>query len=388
MPGATIGMLGGGQLGRMSLLAGRRMGYRFHVFEPSPRCCAAAVAEATVTASYQDRYALEQFAAEVQLVTLEFENVPAMALEFLELHRPVHPGADVLRICQNRLREKQFLRERGFPCAPFAVVHSGAELEQAVAALGTPCVLKTADYGYDGKGQYKISQAGRLAGLWEQFGAETGVLEQWIHHRGEFSVIVARNGRGQQAVYPLAENEHRKHILHRTIVPARLEPALAREASDLALAVAETIGVVGLLAVELFLTAEDTWLVNELAPRPHNSGHHTLESCLTSQFEQHIRAVCGLPLGSTELLRPAVMVNLLGEVWQAGSPDWAALLADSRCKLHLYDKGEARPGRKMGHFTVLAPTVEEALAAADFGESVLSPQPSRQTKIAENALEQ
>lgn len=372
LPGSTIGMLGGGQLGRMSLLAGRRMGYRFHVFEPSQPSCAAAVAEATMTASYLDRSALAAFAEAVQLVTLEFENVPASALEFLELTRPVHPGSEVLRICQNRLREKLFLRERGFPCAPFAVVHSGAELEQAVATLGTPCVLKTADFGYDGKGQYKIVHPSAVSGLWERFGAQTGVLEQWIRHRGEFSVIVARNGRGQQAVYPLAENEHRQHILHRTIVPARVEPKLARQACALALTVAETIGVVGLLAVELFLTEDDAWLVNELAPRPHNSGHHTLESCLTSQFEQHIRAVCGLPLGSTELLSPAVMVNLLGEVWQAGPPDWASLLADERCKLHLYDKGEARPGRKMGHFTTLAPTVEAALAAADRGESILS----------------
>lgn len=370
-PGATIGILGGGQLGRMSILAGRHMGYRFHVFEPAANCPAGMVADHETNASYLDQAAVKAFGESVDVITMEFENVPAVAAEALATIRPVHPSPFVLATCQNRLREKTFLRDSGFPCAPFRVVQSAIELKQAVAELGHPCVLKTADFGYDGKGQYKITKEEDFDALWKKLGYPIGVLEKWIHFSGEFSVICARNSSGEEAVFPLAENHHEHHILHTTICPARMEPAKAQEAETLARAIARKLGVVGLLGVELFLTNDGEWLVNELAPRPHNSGHHTIEACRTSQFEQHIRAVCGLPLGDTSLVAPAVMVNLLGNVWANGTPDWSVIWKSPRAKLHLYDKGEPRMGRKMGHFTVLGESVEAALAEAQALENKL-----------------
>lgn len=363
-PGATIGILGGGQLGRMSILAGRRMGYRFHVFEPAANCPAGMVADRETNASYMDQAAIRAFGKSVDVVTMEFENVPAVAAEALAAIKPVHPSPFVLATCQNRLREKTFLRDSGFPCAPFQVVYSAKDLTQAVAKLGYPCVLKTADFGYDGKGQYKIAKEEDFGALWARLGYPVGVLEKWIHFTGEFSVICARNVQGEEAVFPLAENQHVHHILHTTICPARISPAKAQEAEALARSIARKIGLVGLLGVELFLTEAGEWLVNELAPRPHNSGHHTIEACRTSQFEQHIRAVCGLPLGDTSIIAPAVMLNLLGDVWARGTPDWTVILKSPNAKLHLYDKGEPRSGRKMGHFTVLRASVEEALAEA------------------------
>lgn len=369
-PGSTLGMLGGGQLGRMALLAGRRLGYRFHVYDPAPGCCAGPVAERTFPNAWNDAAALVDFAGSIDAVTLEFENVPAETLKLLEKHVPARPGLRVLEVCQNRRREKEFLRRHGFPCADFAVVTSAAQLERAAAKLGFPCVLKTAVCGYDGKGQLKLPAlpAGispDWEAVWSSFGADTAVVEKWIPFSAECSVIVARGLHGEMTTFPMAENDHRHHILHRSIAPARLPAKVQRTGAALAKEIAETLGVVGLLAVEMFYVGGKL-LVNELAPRPHNSGHYTLDACLTSQFEQHIRAVAGLPLGAPDLLRPAVMINLLGEVWRNGrAPDWAKLLRDPRVKLHLYDKGEPRLGRKMGHFTVVDENRKTALKLAD-----------------------
>ncbi|MCD8482805.1 MAG: 5-(carboxyamino)imidazole ribonucleotide synthase [Verrucomicrobia bacterium] len=362
-PGATIGMLGGGQLGRMSLLAGRRMGYKFVVLDPSPDAPAAVLAEHVITADFADTAALDQLASLCDVVTLEFENIPASAIEYLQRKVPVYPGVKALHICQNRRREKSFLQDNGFPCAKFAVVHSAEELAQARIELGHPCVLKTADFGYDGKGQRKLNVEDNSDEVWSSMGAPVAVLEQWISYTGEYSVICARSQTGECVTFPVAHNVHRNHILHTSTVPCGLDAKLLAEAQQLGQQLADRLEVVGLLAVELFLTANG-WLVNEMAPRPHNSGHYSFDACLTSQFEQHIRAIAGLPLGDTRLLRPVAMVNLLGDVWQKGEPDWKLLLSHPCAKLHLYGKSDARIGRKMGHYCVLAASPEEALASA------------------------
>lgn len=372
-PPATLGIIGGGQLERMSILAGRRMGYRFHVIEPKPGSSAAMVADVEHVASYDDLDAVREMTRACDRVTMMFENVPDAALRAVDAEgKLAHPSADVLRICQNRRLEKEFLQSNGFPCAPFKLVRSAQELEDAVTALGTPSVLKTAAFGYDGKGQYKIGQDSDLAHVWGEMNHPVGVLEKWISFQGEYSVICARSGNGEEAVFPVAENIHRNHILHTTIVPARISPRLEQEARDLAIAIARKINVIGLIAVELFLTEDGTWLVNELAPRPHNSGHYTYDACVTSQFEQALRAVCALPLGDTRLLSPVVMVNLLGDAWEDGEPDWHALLADRRVRLHLYDKGQPRKGRKMGHFCVVDSDQNAAIKAAKELEQRLS----------------
>ncbi len=357
-------MLGGGQLGRMSLLAGRRMGYKFVVLEPEGESCPAApVADAVISASYDDESALARLAEMVDVVTVEFENVSSAAMEFLQERVPVRPGARVLSICQHRQREKEFLRAAGFPCAPFAVVDSAEALASALQEVGTPAVLKTAAFGYDGKGQIKIRGGEDPAEIWTQLDASRGVLEKWITFEGEYSVICARNATGAEAVFPVSENVHRNHILHTTLSPARLPEEEAKAARNLALAITRELKVVGLLAVELFRTA-DGWLVNELAPRPHNSGHHTFDAGRTSQFEQHIRAVCNLPLGDPSLFSPAIMVNILGDLWANGTPDWNQVWQHPAGKLHLYGKAEARPGRKMGHFTLFGPDREALLRDA------------------------
>lgn len=366
LPGGVIGILGGGQLGRMSALAARRMGYRVRTFDPSPAACAAAVADEHVDADWNDHEALARFAAGCGRVTLEFENIPPATVAFIAKSVPCHPSASVLAICQNRRREKEFLRDSGIPCADFAVVASLAELRAAVVKVGFPCVLKTADFGYDGKGQVKLPDAGAdLAAAWATIGGGLGVLEAWVPFQMEISVLVARTVDGRAAVYDPAENIHRNHILHLSLSPARVPEATAAEARALALSIAEKIGLVGLLAVEMFVK-DGRIVVNELAPRPHNSGHQTFDAHETSQFEQHVRAVCGLPLGGTRPLAPSAMVNLLGDLWRDGrEPDWTRVLADPSAKLHLYDKGKAARGRKMGHVTVTAPTVEEAVRRAE-----------------------
>ncbi len=366
LPGATLGILGGGQLGRMSAIAARRMGYKVRTFDPSAHACAAAIADEHITAEWSDAAALARFSAGCGRITLEFENIPPSTVELLARTVPCHPSAAVLATCQNRRREKEFLRAAGIPCADFAVVTSLDELRTATATIGFPCVLKTADFGYDGKWQVKLTDASAdLAAAWDKIGRTTGVLEAWVPFQMEISVLVARTEDGRTAVYDPAENIHRNHILHLSISPARINDATAREARDLAVSIANKIGLVGLLAVEMFVK-DGRVMVNELAPRPHNSGHQTFDANETSQFEQHVRAVCGLPLGGTRALAPSAMVNLLGDLWRGGrEPDWTKVLVDPSAKLHLYDKGKAAPGRKMGHITVTASTVEEAVRRAE-----------------------
>ena len=365
-PGSLIGILGGGQLGRMSAEAARRLGYRVRTFDPSPGACAAAVADEHMTAEWQDEGAVDRFAAGCGRITLEFENIPPPTVERAGRVVPAHPAASVLAICQNRRREKEFLRTAGIPCAAFEVVESRAALAAAVGRLGVPCVLKTAAFGYDGKGQAKIMDASAdLDAAWSRIGGGPAVLEAWVPFDLEISVIVARTADGRAVAYDPAENLHRNHILHLSLSPARVDAALSAAAKALALRVAETLGAVGLLGVEMFVRGQEI-LVNELAPRPHNSGHQTLDAHATSQFEQHIRAVCGLPLGPTNLRRPAAMLNLLGDLWKDGrEPDWTVVTRDPSARLHLYGKGRPAVGRKMGHVTVLGDTLEEALHRAE-----------------------
>ena len=348
-PGSTIGMMGGGQLGRMTALAAAELGYRVHVFTPetdSP--CAQVSAKATV-ADYADAAALDAFAREVDVITLEFENLPAEALDRLARTRPVRPSSAVLRVAQDRLLEKDFCRKLGIGTAPYRTVDSLADLERAVADLKRPAVLKTRRLGYDGKGQVKIAAATDLA---EALGALKGapaILEGYVDFACEVSVIAARGIDGRTMAYPVVENRHENHILATTIAPAAVSQEVSDEAGRIATALVSALDVVGLLAVEMFVTTDGKVLVNELAPRPHNSGHWTIEGCPTSQFAQLVRAIVGLPLGPVEPFVPAEMRNLIGDA----AHDWPKLAADPTAHLHLYGKAEARTGRKMGHVTRL-----------------------------------
>ncbi len=360
-PGSTLGLLGGGQLARMTALAARPLGYRVHLFDPHYAPPAGVVCEQVWRAPFDDEEALDSFAKSVGVATLEFENIPVAALERIERTVPVLPRPGALHITQHREREKCFLRDQGFPHAPFRVVTSAGELAVALTEIGPAGVLKTAEFGYDGKGQRKIEPEENAGDAWRAWSGDPheerphrGVLEGWIDFAAELSVIVARNPRGEIATFPVAENEHENHILSASIVPGRFAPEIHREAAEIACAIAVALDVVGLLAVEFFLTRAGRLLVNELAPRPHNSGHHTIDACVTSQFEQHVRAVCDLPLGATEAHSPAVMMNLLGDLWPAPdlAPDWTPILREPRAKLHLYGKAIAKPGRKMAHFTL------------------------------------
>lgn len=371
-PGQTIGIVGGGQLGRMFALAARQMGYRVHVLDPTGDCPAAQAADSQTMAAYDNLTAARDFAAGVDVVTFEFENVPSRTLAVIEQLRPVRPSPFVLDTTRHRLREKTFLSEHGFPVAPFRRVRDTYELKDAIAALGTPCVLKTAEFGYDGKGQSKIDSPDGAAAAWAALNCPLGVLEGFVRFAKEISVIVARNESGQTRAFPPFENVHTHHILDTTISPARITPGLSQKAVDLAEKIADAIGLIGLLCVELFVVGDDL-IVNELAPRPHNSGHLTGDACVTSQFEQHLRAVCNLPLGDTSLLRPAAMANLLGDLWTDGEPKWEKALADPRVKLHLYGKRMARPGRKMGHLNATATTADEASELVRAARDALRP---------------
>lgn len=342
-------------------IAARRMGYRVHAFEPNPDSPAGQISDVEVTASFTDTDALARFASGVDAISFEFENIPLSAVQAVESICPVRPRGEVLHICQNREREKTFLRQNGFPHAEFRVVDSAESLAAAISEIGTPSVLKTADFGYDGKGQVKLNGPVDAAELWENFGAPRGVLEAWVPFELELSVVVARGVDGVAVSFPPSENIHTHHILDLSIVPGRFSPEVAQAAEKLAREIAVALDVVGLLAVEFFLTRDGRLVVNELAPRPHNSGHYTFDACATSQFEQQLRAVCGLPLGSPELLTSVVMWNILGHLWRDGEPRWDIVLSEPKAKLHLYGKAEARPGRKMGHVCVLGP-VDEALA--------------------------
>lgn len=351
-PGATIGILGGGQLGRMTAMAAARLGYRCHILAPEAEAPAADVAAAWTRAAYEDGAALDRFADAVDVVTLEFENVPVAALERLQQRVPVRPGPELLRVTQDRLAEKDALRGIGAPVTGYARIEDAGSLGAALDALGGRGVLKTVRFGYDGKGQLLIDRP--AAEALERLGGPPLILEALVDFALELSVVTARALDGRQASYPPVENRHQRHILATTHAPAALSPDLAREAVELAERIARELGLVGLLAVEMFLTRDGRLLVNELAPRPHNSGHWTIDACAVSQFEQQVRAVCGLPLGDPTPLAGAVMENLLGDAVRR----WPEILAEPGARLHLYGKREARPGRKMGHVTRLRPLPE------------------------------
>ena len=361
-PGSTIGVLGGGQLGRMFAMAARRLGYRVHTLAPEHDTPTGQIADVEVVASYEDLDRVRAFARGVDVVTFEFENVPAASAAAAAEHAPVRPDGRVLHVTQERLREKGFLRQRGLPVPEFAAVSSAAEVEAALAALGGPAVLKSAAFGYDGKGQARLDHAGQAAAAFAAAGGGTCILEACVPFERELSVVAARGLDGGFAHFGAVENRHARHVLDLTIAPAPLPAPVAAEAVELAREALEALDVVGVMCVELFLAPGGRLLINELAPRPHNSGHFTLDACVTSQFEQQLRSVCGLPLGSTEALRPAAMANLLGDLWASGEPDWARACAFPEVKLHLYGKSDPRPGRKMGHLTALGPTALEARA--------------------------
>jgi 5-(carboxyamino)imidazole ribonucleotide synthase len=362
-----IGILGGGQLGRMLALEARRSGYRIAVFtDEPPGCPAGQFADLEFNAAYEDAAALGRFLDAVDVVTAEFENIPDACLQAVEARRPLRPSRLAIHTTQHREREKLFLRGQGIACAEFRIVEDLAGLQTAVSELGRPCVIKTAAFGYDGKGQRKIEAETDLAEAWRAFEGHHAVVEQWVPFACEVSVVGARGLDGRMAVHGVVENRHAHHILDVSLAPAAVEPAVAAQALDLWEAVAEGLGYVGTLAVEMFVTGDGRVLVNEIAPRPHNSGHHTIDACVSNQFQQQLRAVCGLPLGDPGQHTPAVMVNLLGDVWPAGAvaPDWLAVLGHPRAKLHLYGKAEPRSRRKMGHFTVLGDDLGEALDSA------------------------
>jgi 5-(carboxyamino)imidazole ribonucleotide synthase len=364
LPGAVIGVLGSGQLGRMFAIAARRMGYRVHVLSPDDDTPTGQVADVEIQASYDDLETVAQFARSVAAVTFEFENVPFATAEVAARYTPVRPAGQVLHTTQNRLREKTFLRDAGLPVTPFAAVRSAADLDGAIAAVGLPAVMKTAAWGYDGKGQSRIATREQAEQAWQNLGEGDAILERCIEFASELSVVAVRGVNGELACFDPITNIHRNHILDVSLAPAGVPPHVALAADEIARSVMTQLDVVGVLCVEFFVTQQGDLLINELAPRPHNSGHLTINAHVACQFEQQVRAVCGLPLASTEQLRPAAMVNLLGDLWNRGEPAWDRACSLPDVKLHLYGKRAARPGRKMGHLTTLASTAEAAAKQA------------------------
>jgi 5-(carboxyamino)imidazole ribonucleotide synthase len=360
-PGAAIGVLGSGQLGRMFAIAARRMGYRVHTYSPDDDTPTGQVADVEVNAAYEDLDRVREFASNVKVVTFEFENVPAATTAAAAERTLVRPRGEVLHVTQNRLREKTFLQQSGFPVAPFRTVRSAEELVAALQEVGCPAVLKTAGWGYDGKGQAKITDPSQAAAAWKGLNTSEGVLEGFVQFEREVSVVAARGADSDFVHYGVIDNRHQNHILDISVAPADIPPAVAKQAVELAREVLEKLDVVGVLCVEFFLTHDHQLIINELAPRPHNSGHLTFDACVTSQFEQQLRAICGLPLGSPEILRPAAMANLLGDLWFPHTPNWGKALSIPDVKLNLYGKLAARPGRKMGHLTAMAATQQEAI---------------------------
>ncbi|HET6837174.1 MAG TPA: 5-(carboxyamino)imidazole ribonucleotide synthase [Gemmatimonadales bacterium] len=364
LPGATVGVLGGGQLGRMFTLRARVMGYRVVVLDPDPHSPAGAVADTQIRTRYDDERGLKQLADQCAAVTTEFENVPALALEQLAQLSLVRPPVEAVATAQDRIAEKTFFQSRGFATAEFRAVRSQAELSAALREVPLPALLKTSRLGYDGKGQAQVSTESEAIRAFEQFGRVPCVLEQRVELERELSIILARGADGEIALFPVAENRHRDGILETSVVPARIDGKLATQARELASAAAEALSYVGVLALELFVTPAQELLVNEMAPRPHNSGHYTLDACSVDQFEQQLRTLCGLPLGRPWLLSPVAMINLLGDLWSGGEPRWEQALRHPGVRLHLYGKAEARPGRKMGHLNCLASDVDHAVATA------------------------
>lgn len=378
-PGGTIGVLGGGQLGRMLGLAAKRLGYRLHVLEPSHDAPAAQVADHVVEACFDDLNAAERFAQGVNAITFEFENVPAQTLELVDRMRPTHPSPRVLDICRHRRKEKTFLSDAGLAVAPFHVCHSAADVQAATKRIGLPGILKTVEFGYDGKGQIKLESIGQAQEAWATLQTSEAVYEAFVPFIKEISVIAARDLTGQVLTYDLAENDHANHILDVTTVPGDVPEETAQTARALAVSVMQHLDVIGVLAVEMFVVSEhfgvgavggkgQRLLINELAPRPHNSGHFTIDACITDQFEQQLRAAAGQPLGDVSMrCGGAAMANLLGDLWfDAGgemfAPDWSLVLSIPDVKLHLYGKTEPRHGRKMGHLTATADTPAVARA--------------------------
>lgn len=361
LPGSTVGMLGGGQLGRMFVFRAHEMGYRVVVLDPGANSPAGLVADEHLQAAYEDESALRLLASRCAAVTTEFENVPAGALALLSSLTRVSPSSVAVAIAQDRILEKTHLADAGFGTAAFLPVRSADKAREAFGRLGRHGILKTSRLGYDGKGQAVVTSAEECAASFERLGARECILEEKLTLEREVSVILSRSENGDTAVYPPGENVHRDGILHSTVVPARIPDALAREAMATAQEIATSLEYVGVMGVELFIANGGHLYVNEIAPRPHNSGHYTIDASATDQFEQQLRAMCGLPLGSTRLLSPVAMVNLLGDLWASGEPRWARALAVPGVRLHLYGKAHARPGRKMGHLTCVAETADEAL---------------------------
>jgi len=370
LPPATLGMLGGGQLGRFFVAAAHEMGYKVWVLDPDPHSPAGLIADRHLQAGYDDFAALDTLADACAAVTTEFENVPAETLDYLAKFVPVRPGAAAVAVCQNRIAEKSFLRDNGLPHGPFAVIQSDADIAAADASL-FPAILKVARFGYDGKGQARVTTAAEALHAFHRFKGEACVLEAMLPLDCEVSVVLARDENGAVSTFPTVENQHSRGILDVSIAPARVAPAIEAEARRCAALIAARLGFIGTLAVEFFVTG-GRLVVNEMAPRPHNSGHHTIDACVASQYEQQVRALCGLPLGDTTQHSASAMVNLLGELWFEGGephgryrePDWSILHAVPGLKLHLYAKHHARHGRKMGHFTVVGSDAADVLAKA------------------------
>jgi 5-(carboxyamino)imidazole ribonucleotide synthase len=370
LPGGTVGVLGGGQLGRMMALAARRMGYRILVLDPSAKCPTAQVADGVVVGALDDVEAGKQLAKQVDVITLDTEHVPADVLEQLEAITPVRPAASVLRTIQDRQTQKQFLDKLGLPQAKWAPAD---DLDKALAVVGRPAIVKVRRAGYDGKGQIRIEPDADARAEFAKLRGEPAVAEELVRFKREISVILARGMRGEIAIYPLAENVHRRHILHTTRAPAPMSAAGKRRAEEIGVSVAEALGHVGVIAVEMFELPDGKLLVNEIAPRTHNSGHYTYGACATTQFEQHVRAVCGLPLGDPRALTGAVMVNLIGDLWRDGPPPWRAVLDRPEARLHLYGKDAPAPGRKMGHVVLLDDDTDRGLATAEQMINSLTP---------------
>lgn len=364
LPGSTIGVLGSGQLGRMFAIAARRMGYRVHTYSPDLDTPTGQVSDLEIQAEYDDLDRVRQFASGVQVVTFEFENVPAPTAAAAAECAVVRPAGTVLHTTQHRLREKRFLRGAGLPVTEFTEVNSVDELRAAIQKQGLPGILKSADFGYDGKGQFRINSTSQAEEAWRNVNAKQAVLEALVDFQCEVSVVAARGADGCFVHYPVIENEHTRGILDVSISPAHVTEKTVQDAVEISRAVLEKLEVVGVLCTEFFVRYDGSVLINELAPRPHNSGHLTFDACVTSQFEQQLRSVCSLPLGSTEQLCPAAMANLLGDLWADGEPDWPAAISVPNVKLHLYGKLEARSGRKMGHLTALGANAEQAARRA------------------------
>jgi 5-(carboxyamino)imidazole ribonucleotide synthase len=364
LPGATLGVLGGGQLGRMFTLAAHGMGYHVVVLDPDPHSPAGRIAGQHIQAGYSDHAALQMLGDECAAITTEFENVPADSLDYLDRFCPVRPNAAAVRIAQDRISEKTFCQELDLPTAPFVAIYETGDLEEAFGELTPPLLLKTATLGYDGKGQIQVDTLEQAEAAFEQLGSCNCVLEELVDLEREVSVIVARGIDGTIISYPVGENRHERGILDTTLVPARIDAALGARAVDMTCRMAGALDYCGVLAVEFFVTRDGALLVNEMATRPHNSGHYTVDACVTTQFEQQVRCMCGLPPGAGDLLTPVAMTNLLGDIWQDGHPAWEHVLGEPYAHLHLYGKHEARPGRKMGHYNCLADDVDSALQLA------------------------